>query len=82
MCESLECGFQFHPVPIVVVNVETGKHRVLVSDAHNSGGGDSGRQVNPYFTADSKHVIYNADPDGIVNVFAAEIPTGFLESLG
>lgn len=81
VCESLESGLEFGPVPIVVVNVETGKHRVLVTDCKNSGGGDSGRQVNPYFTADLKHVIYNADPDGIVNVFAAEIPAGFLESL-
>jgi hypothetical protein len=80
--ESLESGLEFSPVPIVIVNVETGKHRVLVSDCKCSGGGDSGRQANPYFTADSKHVIYNADPDGVVNVFAAEIPVGFLESLG
>lgn len=82
VCESLESGLQFGPVPIVVINVETGKHRVLVSDARNSGGGDAGRQVNPYFTADNQHVIFNADPDGVVNVFAAEIPAGFLESLG
>lgn len=82
VCESLECGLQFGPVPIVIVNVETGKHRVVVSDARNSGGGDAGRQVNAYFTADNKHVIFNADPDGVVNVFAAKIPAGFLESLG
>ena len=54
--------------------------RVLVGDAKCSHGGDAGRQVNPYFTADLRHVIYNGDPDGVVNVFAAEIPTGFLES--
>jgi hypothetical protein len=81
VCESLEHGLALGPVPIVVVNVVTGKHRVLVSDAKCSGGGDSGRQVNPYFMADMRHVIFNGDPDGVVNVFAAEIPAGFLESL-
>jgi len=81
VCESLSGGLDLGPVPIVVVNVQTGNHRVLISDAHCSHGGDSGRQVNAYFTADLRHVIYNADPDGVVNVFAAEIPQGFLESL-
>ena len=81
VCEGLECGLALGPVPIVVVNVATGRHRVLVRDAQCSGGGDAGRQVNPYFTADLRHVIYNADPDGVVNVFAAEIPPGFLERL-
>jgi hypothetical protein len=81
VCESLESGLKLSPVPIVVVNVETGKHRVLVGDAQCSHGGDAGRQVNAYFTADMRHVISNGDPDGVVNVFAAEIPMGFLKSL-
>ncbi len=81
VCESLESGLALGPVPIVIVNVETGKHRVLVGNARCSHGGDSGRQVNPYFMADSRHIIYNGDPDGVVNVFAAEIPQGFLDSL-
>jgi hypothetical protein len=81
VCESLESGLALRSVPIVIVNVETGKYRTLIGDAKCSHGGDAGRQVNAYFTADSRHVIYNADPDGVVNVFAAEIPQGFLESL-
>ncbi len=80
-CESLESGLELGPVPIVIVNVESGKHRVLIKDARCSHGGDSGRQVNPYFTADNRHIIFNGDPDGVVNVFAAEIPKGFLEGL-
>ncbi len=80
VCESLETLLP-GPWPIVVVNVESGKHRVLIRDSGCSSGGDAGRQANPYFTADMRHVIYNADPDGVVNVFAAEIPQGFLESL-
>lgn len=81
VCESLESGLAPGPVPIVVVNVETANRRVLVSDARCSHGGDAGRQVNPYFTADLKHVIFNGDPDGVVNVFAAEIPDDFLKTL-
>ncbi|MBI4026146.1 MAG: hypothetical protein HY360_14260 [Verrucomicrobia bacterium] len=79
VCESLE-GRE-GPSPIVVTNVVTGRHRVLVSDCKCSLAGDDSRQAKPYFTADNRHVIYTADPDGVVNVYAAEIPQGFLESL-
>jgi hypothetical protein len=81
VCESLEGGFAGRPVPIVVVNVDSGKYRTIVGDCQCSPAGDDGRQAKPYFTADNRHVIYTADPDGVVNVFAAEIPAGFLESL-
>jgi hypothetical protein len=80
VCETLETAND-GPVPIVVVNVQTGKHRVLVGDCKCTPAGDDGRQAKPFFTADSRHVIYTADPDGVVNVFAAEVPAGFLESL-
>lgn len=79
--EGLEGGLD-GPSPLVVVNPFTGKHRVLVQDCHCSLAGDCGRQAKPYFTATNRHVIYTADPDGIVNVFSAEVPKGFLESLG
>lgn len=81
VCESLAAGLDLHPVPIVVINIETGKYRTLVTDANCSQGGDAGRQVNAFFTADMRHVIFNGDPDGVVNVYAAGIPDGFLESL-
>ena len=38
-----------------------------------------GRRVATFRYIDE---ITTADPDGIVNVFSAEIPAGFLESLG
>jgi hypothetical protein len=79
--EGLEGGAT-GPVPIVVINAFTGTYRTLVRDCRCSPAGDCGRQAKPYFTATSRHVIYTADPDGIVNVFSAEIPPGFLESLG
>jgi hypothetical protein len=64
--------------------VETGKYATLVGDCgcRGGGGGDYSRQAKPYFTADSRHIIYTADPDGITNVYAAQVPEGFLESLG
>lgn len=80
VCDAIE-DMMDGVMPIVVVNVESGKYRTLVGDCRCSAGGDAGRQAKPYFTADTRHIIYNADPDGVVNVFAAEIPDGFLESL-
>ncbi len=81
VCEGIENDLVEGPTPIVIVDVISGKYRALVQDCKCSGGGDSGRQAKPYFTADNAHVIYTADPDGIVNVFAAKVPSGFLESL-
>ena len=73
----------FGPVDIVVVNWHTGKHRVLVDNcgALGSGGGNVMRQPTPYLTSDNSHVVYNADPDGIPNVYSAKLPDGFLASL-
>lgn len=73
----------FGPMSIVVMNCETGKHRTLVSDCgvQGGGGGNCLRTPTPYITSDNCHVIYNGDPDGITNVYAARIPDGFLESL-
>jgi hypothetical protein len=71
------------PISIVVVNIDTGKHRTLVADCGSKccGGGSAWRQPLPYLTSDNHHVVYSADPDGILNVYAAQIPDGFLESL-
>lgn len=73
----------FGPVDIVVVNWLTGKHRVLVSDcgSKGAGGGSALRQPTPYMTSDNSYVVYNADPDGILNVYSAKLPDGFLQSL-
>lgn len=69
------------PMDIVVVNVASGKSRVLVTDCGARPSGAHWQQVTPYFTAGNRYVVYNADPDGIVHVHAARIPNGFLESL-
>lgn len=74
----------YGPIAIVVVNVATGKHRTLVADCGSKccGGGGAWRQPLPYFTSDNRYVVYSADPDGILNVYAARVPEGFLDSLG
>jgi len=70
------------PIGIVVGNLVTGKSRILLRDCQNYGIGGSFRyEPNPYFTADNKYVIYNASPFGLMQVFAAEVPPGFLQSL-
>jgi hypothetical protein len=69
------------PVSLVIGNLETGKFRTLVENTEGSGGGNQCTHTHPYLTADNRHVIYNADPGGIAQVFAARIPPGFLESL-
>ena len=70
------------PIRLVVGNLETGHSRVLLRDCQNYGiCGSSRYEPNPYFTADNRHVIYNGSPFGLLQVFAAEVPEGFLESL-
>lgn len=70
------------PVPLVVGNLETGKHRTLLQDCKASCGSPQFSHPHAYFTADLRHVIYNADPAGVPQVFKATIPDGFLASLG
>jgi len=70
------------PTRIVVGNLETGKSRALLRDCQNCGiAGTSRYEPDPYFTADTRYVIYNASPFGLMQVFAAEVPAEFLRSL-
>ena len=69
-------------VSLVVGNLRTGKYRTLVADTMVSTGGNQCTHTHPYLTADSRYVIFNADPYySPPQVFAAVIPEGFLESL-
>ncbi len=79
--DAFACGVP-GPVRIVVGNLETGKHRTLIRDCQDYGiAGSSRYEPDPYFTADSRYVIYNASPFGTMQVFAAEVPDGFLRSI-
>lgn len=68
-------------VEIVVGNIASGVYRTLVGDCGSRGGGAAASHVHAWFTADTRHVIYNADPDGLSQVHKACLPEGFLESL-
>jgi hypothetical protein len=72
---------RMQPVALVVGNLETGKYRTLVEDSQASSGGNQCTHTHPYLTADNRHVIYNADPGGVPQVYAARLPEGFLASL-
>jgi len=72
---------KMQPVGLVVGNLETGKHRVLVQDSQASSGGNQCTHTHPYLTADNRFVIYNADPGAVPQVFAARLPEDFLASL-
>lgn len=69
------------PPALIVGNLNTGKYRTLVTNSNASSGGNQCRHTHPYLTADNKAVIYNADPQGIPQVFAARITDAFLKSL-
>jgi len=68
-------------IPLVVGNLQTGKYRPLLTNCKAQGGAAAVGHAHAYFSADSKHVIYNADPTLIGHVWAARISEGFLESL-
>lgn len=60
----------------------TGRHRTLIGECQSYGiAGCSWYDPCPYFTADNRHVIYNASPFDLNQVFAAEVPDGFLAGL-
>jgi len=80
LCDSYGKGIP-GPTALVVGNFETGKYRDLLADCGASSGGAQFSHAHPYLTTDNRHAIYNADPQGIPHVFAAEIPAGFLASL-
>lgn len=69
-------------VEIVVGNIATGRYRTLVADCGSRCGGAAASHVHAWFTADTRHVIYNADPNGLAQVHKARLPDGFLDSLG
>lgn len=80
VCDSYPDGLP-GPVPLVVGNFETGKYALLVEDVTGILSGAQYTHPHAYFTTDTRHVIYNANPQGVPHVFKADIPDGFLENL-
>ena len=62
-------------------NFETGKYAELLEDMPGILAGAQYTHPHAYFTTDTRHVIYNANPQGVPHVFKAEIPDGFLANL-
>lgn len=69
------------PIEIVVGNIETGRYRTLISDCGAQGGGPACSHPHPYFTADNRRVVYNADPHHVCHLHVATLPEDFLASL-
>ena len=70
------------PIAIVVGSLrEPGSTAPCCPTARPAAAGRASSHPHAYFTADNKHVIYNADPYWIGQVFAAKVPEGFREAL-
>ena len=50
-------------------------------DSHASCGRPQYTHTHPYITPDNRYVIFNSDQTGICQIYAAEIPDGFLDDL-
>ncbi|MCE9590671.1 MAG: hypothetical protein K8S99_09130 [Planctomycetes bacterium] len=83
LCDSYHLGLP-GPVPLVIGNFKTGRFRTLLQDCGALCGGAQFTHPHAYFTADTKRVIYNGTMafGAGHQVMAAQIPDGFLESLG
>lgn len=75
-CRGLPGGIE-----LVIGNLQTGKHRVLLADCGAQGGGPACSHPHPYLTADNQRVIYNADRYGVCHVHMAHVTDAFLRSL-
>ncbi len=65
---------------IIVGSFKTAKCRVLC-ESHSSFSRPQYSHPHPYFSPDSKWVIFNSDRTGVPQVYAATVPDGLLESL-
>jgi hypothetical protein len=65
---------------LYVGSIETG--RVLpLCESHTSTSGQQPSHAHPYVTPGNRFVIFNSDRTGLPQVYAAEIPAGFLDAL-
>ncbi|MGQ9790669.1 MAG: hypothetical protein ACUVR7_08410 [Armatimonadota bacterium] len=65
---------------LYVGSIATGHCFPLCSSRANSGAPQH-THTHPYITPGNRYVIYNSDATGVTQVYAAEIPSGFLEDL-
>ena len=73
---------EIRPPCLVLVNLQTGRHRVLVANSGSQNGGGAHQHPHAYLTADNRNVIFNSNYWGdVTQVWAARIPGDFLASL-
>jgi hypothetical protein len=72
--------YQVPSKPIIVGSIRTGKWRVLC-EGQTTGGGGQYTHLHPYMTSDNKWVVFVSDRTGLAQVYIAQVPDGFLESL-
>jgi len=65
---------------IFVGSIKTGRFLPLC-DSHTRQGRPQYTHAHPYMTPDNKHVIFNSNVTGVAQVYAANIPEGFLDNV-
>ncbi|MBM4085851.1 MAG: hypothetical protein FJ272_13770 [Planctomycetes bacterium] len=78
VCDAWEKG-SHHPT-IAVGGIESGKFRTLCAVGGGTAHFETGH-AHPYMTPDNRFVIFGSTRAGLAQVFSAQIPAGFLDSL-
>jgi hypothetical protein len=65
---------------IYVGSIATGRYRGLC-DSHTRQGACQHSHVHAYMTPDNRYVIFNSIVTGVAQVYAAQVPPGFLEAV-
>lgn len=65
---------------VYVGSIATGRLLPLC-DTGSSCGSPQYTHPHPYMTPGNRHVVFNSDRTGLGQVWAAEVPPGFLEAL-
>ena len=73
-------SYEVPGVPLLIGSIASGKVRILCNSL-TSGGGPQYGHAHPYFTADSKYVVFNSDRTGVPQVYLASVPEEFLGAL-
>jgi oligogalacturonide lyase len=65
---------------VVVGSLRTGRYKLLCHSGASCGGPQY-THPHPFFSPDSRYVLFNSDRRGLPHIWLAEIPEGFLEEL-
>lgn len=65
---------------IVVGSLKTGRYKLLCQ-SESSFGRPQYTHPHPFFSPDNRYVLFNSDRAGLAQIYAVEVPEGFLEDL-